>query len=263
MRPEALPLAGRTILVTGGGHRVGGAICRHLSQLGARVLIHYNTSWEAARALAESLAFDPRLFQADLSSPQGAERLFSACVAADAVPDGLVHAAASFLKCSLPETSAAQWDEVFALNLRALFLLSQEFSRHRSDSGGDIIAIGDSGGLELWTGYFAHSVAKAATIPLVKALAKSLAPKFRVNGVIPGPVLPPEGTTQEDLIALREQTLLKRIGRPLDVARAVEFLLISEFITGSWIEVTGGANLWRGNSKAARRTTDSENEETD
>jgi len=243
-------LTGRTILVTGGGHRVGGEICRHLSGLGARVLVHYHRSDTAARALAAALPPGALLFQADLGSAQGAKDLLVSCTAAGATPDGIVHAAASFLKRSLSETTAEQWDEVFALNLRALFLLAQEFARQRGESGGDIVAIGDSGGLELWTGYVAHSVAKAAVIPLVKILAKALAPKFRVNGVIPGPVLPPTGTSEGDLAAMRERTLLKRLGSPVDVARAVAFLLTSEFMTGSWIEVTGGANLWRGTTRS-------------
>ena len=245
-------VAGRTILVTGGAHRLGGAISRHLSGLGARVLIHYNRSEEEARSLASSLPTEALLFQADLSAADEVARLFGAITSAGAIPDAVVHAAASFLKRPLLETTAAQWDEVFALNLRALFLLSQELVRHRGDSGGDLVTIGDSGGLELWTGYLAHSVSKAAAIPLVKALAKALAPRYRVNGVIPGPVLPPDGMSDQDLDLIREQTLLKRIGNPVDIARAVEFLLTSDFVTGAWIEVTGGANLWRG---SARTTT--------
>jgi pteridine reductase len=92
----------------------------------------------------------------------------------------------------------------------------------------------------------AHSVAKAALIPLVKALAKALAPRYRVNGVIPGPVLAPLGTPSEELERMRQQTLLKRLGDPADVAQAVEFLLRCDFATGSWVEVTGGSQLWRG-----------------
>jgi pteridine reductase len=243
--PEA-PFAGRSILVTGGAHRVGGAICRHLGARGARVLVHYHRNVELAAGMVAGLPAGGAAFAADLSDPAGPRRLFDACAAAGEAPDAVVHAAASFLQRPLLETSAADWDAVQALNLRAFFLLAQELARARGERGGDLVAIGDAAALELWTGYVAHSVAKAALIPLVKALAKALAPRYRVNGVIPGPVLAPLGTPPEELERMRQQTLLKRLGDPADVAQAVEFLLRCDFATGSWVEVTGGSQLWRG-----------------
>ena len=83
-------------------------------------------------------------------------------------------------------------------------------------------------------------------IALVKALAKAMAPAFRVNGVIPGPVLAPDETSDAELAAMRARTLLKRLGDPCHVAQAVEFLLTCDFTTGSLVEVTGGSQLWRG-----------------
>lgn len=251
--PPALPFAGRTILVTGGAHRVGGAISRYLGARGARILVHYHRSAAVAAELVAALPAGSAAFAADLSAPAGPSALFDACAAAGAVPDTVVHAAASFLRRPLLETGAADWDAVQALNLRAFFLLSQELVRRRGDLGGDLVAIGDAAALELWSGYLAHSVAKAALIPLVKALAKALAPKYRVNGVMPGPVLAPADTPAAELERMRQQTLLKRLGDPDDVAQAVEFLLRCDFATGSWVEVTGGSQLWRGQVPAARR----------
>jgi pteridine reductase len=243
--PE-LPFLGRTILVTGGAHRVGGAISRHLGGRGARVLVHYHRHGAEAAALAAGLPAGGVAFGGDLSDPEGPRRLLDACAAAGEEPDAVVHAAASFLRRPPLSTSAADWDGVQALNLRAFFLLAQELARRRGDLGGDLVAIGDAAGLELWSGYLAHSVAKAALVPLVKALAKALAPHYRVNGVMPGPVLPPEGSAPEEVERMRERTLLKRLGSPADVALAVEFLLRCDFATGAWIEVTGGSQLWRG-----------------
>ncbi|HEX2165375.1 MAG TPA: SDR family oxidoreductase, partial [Thermoanaerobaculia bacterium] len=148
---------------------------------------------------------------------------------------------------------------VFALNLRAFFLLAQGFARRHGAAGagepaaesGDaaadrcLIALSDSGAYELWTGYAAHCVAKAALLPLVQLLAKALAPAVRVNAVIPGPVLPPDDSSPEELAAIARRTLLRRLGDPADVARAVAFLLDSRYATGTLLEVTGGAHLWR------------------
>jgi pteridine reductase len=246
------PFAGRSILVTGGAHRVGGAISRHLGMRGARVLVHYHRNAGLAAELVKGLPAGGAAFAADLSEPAGPRRLFEACAAAGEMPDAVVHAAASFLHKPLLETSATDWDAVQALNLRAFFLLSQELVRRRGKLGGDLVVIGDAAAIELWSGYVAHSVAKAALIPLVKALAKALAPSYRVNGVMPGPVLPPAGAPAAELERIRQRTLLKRLGDPADVARAVEFLLSCDFATGSWIEVTGGSQLWRGQVPPAR-----------
>jgi pteridine reductase len=232
--------------VTGGAHRVGGAISRHLGDLGARIVVHFHQSAGEARELAAQLPGGSLAAGADLGAPDGPRRLLAACAAADRLPDAVVHAAASFLGRPLLATTAEEWDAVQALNLRAFFLLAQEMARRRDSLGGDLVAIGDAAGLELWPEYLAHSVAKAALIPLVKALAKSLAPAFRVNGVIPGPVLPPPGAGAAEIDRMRERTLLKRLGDPSDVALAVEFLLRCQFATGSWVEVTGGSQLWRG-----------------
>jgi pteridine reductase len=225
---------------------VGGAISRYLGDRGARIVVHYHRSAGEATELAARLPAGSIATGADLGAADGPRRLLDACAAADRLPDGVVHAAASFLGRPLETTSADDWDAVQALNLRAFFLLAQEMARRRGSLGGDLVAIGDAAALELWPEYLAHSVAKAALIPLVKALAKSLAPDFRVNGVIPGPVLPPPGAGAAEIDRMRRRTLLKRLGDPSDVALAVEFLLRCQFATGSWIEVTGGSQLWRG-----------------
>ena len=86
-------------------------------------------------------------------------------------------------------------------------------------------------------------------------LAKALAPSFRVNGVVPGPVLPPDDMPETELAAILERTLLKRLGDPRHVAQAVEFLLVCDYATGSMVEVTGGSQLWRGSVKAGARKT--------
>lgn len=260
-RAPTLALAGRTVLVTGGAHRVGEAISRHLAARGARVLVHHHESGAAARALAAELDGSLAL-AADLAAADGPSRLLAACAEAGAFPDAVVHSAASFLRRAVADTSAEDWDEVFALNLRAFFLLARDFARwHRAEgamgeeaaagqstSATDrcLIAVSDSGAYELWTGYAAHCVAKAALLPLVQVLAKALAPAVRVNAVIPGPVLPEPGTSPERRRAMEERTLLGRIGDPGDVARAVCFLIENRFATGTLLEVTGGSHLWRG-----------------
>lgn len=268
-------LAGRTVLVTGGAHRVGGAISRHLGSLGARVLVAHHRSPEAAETLVAELPAGGRAFAIDLTNPAGADDLLAGCAAADDLPDAIIHSAASFLHRGLLDTSAEEWDRVFALNTRAFFLLAKSFAVHHgiggevagggeggaaseTRSGGlpsgeagepedlSLVAVSDSGALELWPGYAAHCVSKAALEPLIKVLAKTLAPRVRVNAVMPGPVLPPPGTSPALQAEMSQRTLLRRLGDPADIAGAVAFLLTNRYTTGSTVQVTGGAHLWRG-----------------
>ena len=249
-----LPLAGRTVLVTGGAHRVGGAISRHLGTLGARVLVHHHASSAEAEALAGSLPAGGRALPADLARPDGPAALVAACADAGELPDAAVHSAASFLRRPVLATTAADWDAVFALNTRAFFLLATELARRwRAEAVEEgappdrcLVAVSDSGARELWTGYAVHCVSKAALLPLVKVLAKALAPAVRVNAVVPGPVLPPDGTSDAEREAMARRTLLGRVGEPEAVARAVAYLLTERFATGAELDVTGGSHLWRG-----------------
>lgn len=264
---ENTPLSGRTVLVTGGAHRVGGAISRHLGTLGARVHVAYHGSAGAARELVAALPHGGWAHAADLESADGPERLLAACTEAGGEvnagpPDAVVHAAASFLNKRVADTTAADWDRVFALNTRAFFLLARQLATlhgvgdGEAGTGGEgtagerdlsLVAIADSGALELWTGYAAHCVSKAALLPLVQVLAKALAPAVRVNAVIPGPVLPEPGASRQQVAAMAGRTLLGRVGDAEDVARAVAYLLTNRFCTATLLEVNGGAHLWRGN----------------
>lgn len=227
---------------------MGAAIVRELDAAGARVIIHARNSETEARALQSELARPGGVVLADLEQPDGAEQLLDGAreVSGGRHADLVVHAAASFRRGMLLETSAAEWDGVLALNLRSCFLIAQGMARRRGAEGGDLIAIADAAALELWPGYLAHSVSKAGLLALVRALAKAMAPRFRVNAVVPGPVLLPEGTSAQEREAIRARTLLGRLGEPEHVARAVRFLAECDFTTGTALEVTGGSQLWRG-----------------
>lgn len=232
--------------MAGGGSRLGAEISRALSEAGAAVVVHAFRSLGEAETLAAGLPTRAIALGADLRDPAAPAALFDRAAERGLQPDLLVHAAASFLRKPALETSAAEWDEVQALNLRSLFLLGTELARRRGEAGGDIIAIADTAAVELWPSHVAHAVSKAGVVALVRALAKALAPRYRVNAVMPGPVLPPEGTSAAELHAYASRTLLQRIGAPHHVVRAVLFLAECDFATGTVVEVHGGSPLWRG-----------------
>ena len=113
----------------------------------------------------------------------------------------------------------------------------------QSASGGVIINIADEAGLTPWPRYVHHSVSKAGVIMLTQAAALALAPKVRVNAIAPGPVLKPEGWTDERWDTLRPSTPLDRLGSPQDVVEAVLYLVRAEFVTGHVLVVDGGRGL--------------------
>jgi NAD(P)-dependent dehydrogenase (short-subunit alcohol dehydrogenase family) len=96
---------------------------------------------------------------------------------------------------------------------------------------------------EAWPGMTAHSVGKTGLLALTRQLALELAPAVRVNGIAPGPVLPPPGADMAAIKRIAEGTLLKRWGSAADVAETVLFLVQSDYMTGEVIVVDGGQRL--------------------
>jgi pteridine reductase len=147
------------------------------------------------------------------------------------------------LRTPLGETTAVDWDAMFALNLRAPFFLSQRAAPALRAARGSIINIADLAGLETWPAYVPHGLTKAAVVQMTRALARVLAPAVRVNAIAPGVVLLPEGWSDEEAERLRATTPLGRLGSPEDVAGAMLYLLDASFVTGEVITVDGGRHV--------------------
>src|SRR5262249_24094142 len=144
----------------------------------------------------------------------------------------------------LAETTEQIWDESLAVNARAGFLLAREAAPFVSERRGRIVLISDLMARKPPKGYLAHSVSKSALEGLVRALAIELAPVVSVNGIAPGAVLVPEGTSAEETERYARRVPQRRIGEPDDVARTVLFLCTGpSFITGQIIAVDGGQTL--------------------
>jgi pteridine reductase len=235
-------MAAPSALVTGGAIRLGRAICEALARDGFDIALHYNSSAAAARdavAAIEALGRKAFAVQGDLSDAAMCAQVVNTALTQFGALDVLVNSAASFEKTKLGQTTVAEWDDVFALNLRAPFLLSQAAATHMR-AGGSIINIADLAGVQAWPSYLAHGAAKAALIHLTRSLARALGPKLRVNAVAPGAVLLPDGFSEEAAEHLITQTPLQRLGAPDDVVNAVRYLIGAEFVTGTLVVVDGG-----------------------
>lgn len=233
------------VLVTGAGQRVGQAIARHLGTLGWRVAVHYGASAAGAAATVEAIRAaggDAEAFGADLRAPDAAPGLIDAVVARFGSLDALVNSAAGMERSPIGGTSAADFDRIIALNLRAPFLLAQAASAVLRD-GGTIVNIADHMADEPWPDHVVHGVSKAGVVALTRHLAAALAPRLRVNAVSPGFVLAPPGMPEAVAERFAAETPLRRLGTPEDVAQAVAYLLDATYVTGETLHVDGGRRV--------------------
>jgi len=236
------------VLVTGAARRVGAEIVRSLHAAGARVAIHYRASAADAQGLADTLeAARPdsaAAFAADLLDTDALPRLVAAVVKRFGRLDALVNNASSFYATRVGAIDAAAWDDLVGSNLKAPLFLSQAAAPHLAQSKGCIVNITDIHAERPLKDYPLYCAAKAGLLGLTRALAVELGPAVRVNAVAPGAIeWPQEGTDfpPAEREAIIGHTLLKRVGAPADIARAVRFLIFdAPYVTGQVVNVDGG-----------------------
>jgi pteridine reductase len=211
-----------------------------------RVGVHYAGSQKGARQTADEIVAagsDARTLPGDLTDPATGPRLVEHTAKVFGSLDVLVNSAAVMLRTPVGEVLVEDWDAMFALNLRAPFFLSQAAARVMGEKGGAIVNIADLAAFETWKSYVPHAITKAGIIQMTRGLAHALAPRIRVNAIAPGPVLLPEGWTQEQADKLIATTPLGRLGNAEDVAQAVLYLLSADYVTGETIIVDGGRHV--------------------
>lgn len=241
----------KVVLITGGAKRVGAAICRALHAQGAQLMIHYNTSVNEARALQAELNLirsnSVAITQGDLLNIDVLPNLVEETVNQFGRLDVLINNASTYYATEIGKINENNWQDLIGSNLKAPIFLSQAAAAELRKNHGCIVNITDMHVERPKKGYIVYSVAKAGLVTLTKSLAHELGPEVRVNAVAPGPVQWPEGNPQFDEVYRQRvinQTLLKRVGEPEDVAKAVKFLVYdAPFVTGHVLAVDGGRSL--------------------
>ncbi len=234
-----MEIAGSRILVTGGSGRLGSEIARDLARCGADIAVGSHTDGARAAAVAAGIVASGRravVVVADLADAAAARGAVDAAADALGGLDAIVHAASGgFSRRGLAGIDEALVAHALGAAVVGTIFLAQR-GRERLTAGGAIIVIGDVAGIDGWAGFLPHSAAKGAQRPLVRGLAKALAPDIRVALVHPGTVL--EGTEQDPRTPITART-----GRPQDICDAVRYLLGADFVTGTELIVDGGRSL--------------------
>ena len=245
-----MELAGRVALITG-GRRIGAAVATELARGGADIALVYRRSRAEAEETADSLRGLGRravLVQADLSSPESCERVVDETVDALGRLDVLVNMASIYMSKGIDEVTVDDWNAQIAVDLTATWLCARAAVPHmRRLRGGRIINFADwvaKSGRPRYAGYLTYYVAKAGVIALTEALALELAgDQILVNAIAPGPIVAPDSISDEEFANVERATPLGRWGGEVEIAKAVNALIDSDFITGETIRVDGGRHL--------------------
>ncbi len=230
---------------------MGLVVARELATRGVDVALSYARSQTEAEQAAGAVRAARRraaTFAADLSQPGAAAALVQSVVATFGRLDILINMASVYVQRQFADLTAADWDAVLHVDLRAAFLCAHAAAPHmRAQGGGRIINFSDwiaKSGRPRYRGYVPYYVAKSGIIALTEALALELAAdNILVNAIAPGPILAPAGTTSEELQAVEDATPLGRWGGEMEIAKTVLALLDSDFITGETIRVDGGRHI--------------------
>ena len=222
-----MELRNKTVLVTGGGVRIGRAICRALAEEGAEVIIHFHrSSGEAARLKRELLNLGVRAFslRADLSNERACFQLIKKAHALTGRLDILVNNAAVFHKDSVRTLTARNILDEFRPNLLAPLLLTRAFSEVTRT--GKIVNLLDRRITGLDSSCIPYLLSKQALAEFTRMAALELAPGITVNAVAPGAILPPPGKGRAYLydqagpVPLKRQVIASAARPPLPNSRA-------------------------------------------
>lgn len=238
------PAIPRRALITGGAVRLGRSIALHLAEAGFDVVVHCRGDTAAADTLAADLrgrGHHCSVVQADLACEDEVRSLFGRCGTGIGV---LVNNASLFERGDWAETDRASWDRHLEPNLRAPFVLMQDFARQLPDAAsGVVINMLDQRVWSLTPHFMAYTVSKYGLWGLTQSMALALAPRIRVNAIGPGPAMPSSRQTQAQFDAQCATLPLRHGTSPDEIGRAALMILALPALTGQMLALDGGQHL--------------------
>lgn len=238
-------------LITGAGRRLGQALATHLAKRGFQIAIHYRSSKDGAQETLRRVreaGGDGVLVQADLlDEAELAGLVTKAANALGGSLDLLVNNASAFEDDDLASHTRNGWDLHMGVNLRAPVALSQAFAAQvDANSKALIVNLVDQRVWKLNPTFFSYTLSKSALWSATKTMAQALAPNIRVNGIGPGPTLQNERQSEADFQQQVDATLTGEGSSPEEIAKALNYFIDAEAVTGQMLAVDGGQHLvWK------------------
>jgi NAD(P)-dependent dehydrogenase (short-subunit alcohol dehydrogenase family) len=241
-------LKGKTALITGGARGLGSEIAIAMAQAGANVAFTFRSSANEAgktSARINAAGVSSLALECDVRTQASVNQAVDKVLQQFGGIDLLINNAGVFQTANLQDLTVEQWDDVFAVNVRGPFLVSQRAIPALRSAHGRIINLGSLGGEKPWATHAHYCSSKAALHMLTQVMARALAPEVAVNCVAPGMIVT-EGTRKEPALLerLAARTPMKKNGSPQDVVNAVMYFASApHFITGQVLTVDGGLGL--------------------
>jgi NAD(P)-dependent dehydrogenase (short-subunit alcohol dehydrogenase family) len=232
-----------------GGARMGLAVAETLAREGCQIVFSYRGSRQAAEEARQTIRAaggEAFVVRCDLTQPKQIDRALTSILREYRRLDILVNLSSLYEKTPLSEKRSLEgWENHLKVNASSAYAVSIASAR-KMWHGGRIIHISDwtsASGRPRYKDYAAYYVSKVSVKGIAEVLALELAPKILVNAIAPGPILPPPGMSRREKEAVERATPLGRWGGPAEIAKAVLFLVQSDFVTGETIRVDGGRHL--------------------
>ena len=209
--------------------------------------VHYHGSESDADDTAQAVrafGMEAAAIKCDLSREDQTATLVERAAAELGPLNALINSASLFENDDWDSASRKSWDDHIETNLRAPFVLAQNFARQLPEGvQGNIINIIDQRVLKPTPQFLSYSLSKAGLYWLTTTLAQAMGPRVRVNAVGPGPTIRNARQSEADFTRQREATILKRGAEPADICAAIRYLLSAGAVTGQMLAVDGGQHL--------------------
>ena len=235
----------KIILITGAARGIGKGILEELVKDKNNIIIaNYNKSEKEALELKEKYGESIELYKADVGNRAEVKKMKDFVINKYKKIDVIINNAGISQIKMFNDITEEDWNRMLQINLTSAYYIIQEFlSNMINEKNGCIINISSIWGITGGACEVHYSAAKAGLIGMSKALAKELGPSnIRVNVIAPGDIDTDmnKELSKEDIEIIKEETPLARIGKPLDIARCVKWLIEDEFTTGQVISPNGG-----------------------
>lgn len=242
-------LKDKVAIVTGASRGIGAEIARTLAAAGARVVVNYTVSRQAAEVLCAAIAAaggESLLVQADVGSSADVRRLFDVAIDRFKRVDILVNNAGVLLSRPIGDIGDEEFERVLDINVKGVFYALREAASRLAD-GGRVVSLSSTVTRLMLPNYGAYAASKGAVEQLTRIFAREAGARgITANIVSPGPVnteMFTTGKSEETIRKMAAMSFTGRVGEPQDIARLVRFLVSDEaaWVTGQNISASGGA----------------------